>query len=261
MINLKLYIANIALGAILIAFCSCEISEEVHMNSPELIDASKGTSVLSLFEEIDMIVLALVQYESINGKLLTLSTGDFCQETIVSKNAKENSVTADFGVGCLSTKGVKRAGIIKIINGDTFWANGNVTQVILSDFYIDGVKISGKRILTNKGVDQANRLLNFEAIMDRGMVTWPSEEPLYTDYQHDRAIYFPSANKGFSFSLVGQTEIKDLKGNSLRAEIVDPMVFNTDCMVYGMPSPSSGSLAIKRGKSETVMVNFNQKCN
>lgn len=230
------------------------------MEISNLIEADKGTSVLSIFEEIDLIVLTIIQHESETNRLLTLAVEDFCQETEVIKNKKERSVTVDFGDGCVSSKGVKREGIIKVINSSNFWTKGNLTQIILDSFYIDGVKISGTRLLTNRGFNEANRQFNFETVMNRGVVTWPLEEPLVTEYYHDRTIYLPPTESGIKFSLIGKTEIKDNYGNSLLAEIVEPMIFREDCMYKGIPFPSTGSLAIKRSQSETVIVNFNNKC-
>lgn len=258
--NIKLYIAYFAFGIQILVFGSCQSLDEKPLEIHGLIDAAKGTAVLSLFEEIDLIALALIQHESVNDRLLSLTVDDFCKETQLIKNEKEKSVTADFGDGCMSSKGVKREGVIKVINSTNFWSKGNVTQIILDGFYIDGVKVSGIRSLTNNGFDLVNRQFNFESVMHNGFVTWPSEEPLLTEYLHDRTIYLPTKDSGFTFSLMGKTEIKDQKGNSLLAEIIKPMVFREDCMVHGIPSASSGSLAIKRGHSDTVLVNFNNLC-
>lgn len=258
--NIKLYIANFAFGIQILAFGSCQSLDEKPMELHGPIDVAKGTAVLSLFEEIDLIALALIQHESVNDRLLSLTVDDFCKETQLIKNEKEKSVTADFGIGCISPKGVKREGVIKVINYPSFWSKGNVTQIILDGFYIDGIKVSGIRSLTNKGFDQVNRQFNFESVMNKGIVAWPSEEPLVTEYLHDRTIYLPTINSGFTFSLIGKTEIKDQKGNSLLAEIIRPMIFREDCMSHGIPSASSGRLAIKRVHSETVLVNFNDLC-
>ncbi len=258
--HLKLTIAKIVFGIQIFAFGSCQSLDEKPVEMPGLIEANKGVAVLSVFEEIDMIALAMIQHESGNDRKMTLTVDGFCQETIIIKNTKEKSVTADFGDGCVSSKGVKREGYIKVISLDNFWSKGSVTKIIMDSLYIDGVKVSGTRTLTNKGFDQVNRQLNFEAVMHRGIVTWPTEQPLFTEYRHDRTISFPTGKSGFSFSLIGKTEIKDKKGNSLLAEIVQPMIFQESCMNHGTPTPSSGSLAIIRSQSETLVVNFNAAC-
>ncbi|HSI75902.1 MAG TPA: hypothetical protein VK957_08400 [Lunatimonas sp.] len=224
------------------------------------IDVSKGAEVLSLFEEIDLIALTMIQHESVNNRSMTLTVEDFCQETSLIKNTNEKSVTADFGDGCVSSKGVKRAGSIKVISSDNFWSKGSVTQIVMDSFYIDGVKVSGIRTLTNKGFDQGNRKLNFESVMHRGEVTWPMESALFTEYFHDRTISLPTGKSGFAFSLVGKTELTDQNGNSLLAEIVKPMVFQESCIQHGIPTASSGSLAIIRRQSETMVLNFNAIC-
>ncbi|WP_158860904.1 hypothetical protein [Lunatibacter salilacus] len=258
--NLKLYIAKFAFGFQILAFGSCQSFDENPLEIQSQIDASKGTAVLSLFEEIDMIALAMIQHESVNNRAMTLTVEDFCQETSLIKNINEKSITADFGDGCDSSKGVKRAGSIKVISSDNFWSKGSVTQIVLDSFYIDGVKVTGIRTLTNKGFDQDNRNLNFESVMRRGEVTWPMESALYTEYVHDRTISLPTGKSGFTFSLVGKTELTDQNGNSLLAEIVKPMVFQESCILHGTPTASSGSLAIIRRQAETLVVNFSAKC-
>lgn len=258
--KLKLYIAKIAFGVQILAFGSCQSFDENPVEIQVQIDASKATAVLSLFEEIDLTALALIQHESVNNRTMTLTVEDFCKETSIVKNTKEKSVTADFGSGCVSSKGVKREGSIKVISLDNFWTKGSVTKIIMDSFYIDGVKISGTRSLINKGFDSNNRQLNFESVMHRGEVTWPMEQTLFTDYLHDRTISLPTGKSGFTFSLIGKTEIMDQKGNSLLAEIVKPMIFQESCMHHGTPTPSSGSLAIIRKKSETLVVDFNTVC-
>jgi hypothetical protein len=258
---LKLYIAIFVFGVQILAFPSCQSLDERPMETSGMIEAGKGTAVLSLFEEIDLIALALIQHESINNRTLTLTVEGFCQETLITKNTKEKSVTADFGNGCISAKGVKREGILKVFSNGNFWSNGSVTQIIMDGFFIDGVKVSGVRTLTNNGFDQVNHVLNFKSVMHGGEVTWPMEsQPLITEYLHERTISLPTAKEGFTFSLMGKTEITDKKGNSLVLEIVKPVIFQESCMRYGTPTPSSGSLTISRSKSETLLVNFSAAC-
>lgn len=258
--NIKLNIVYFAFGIQILAFGSCLSLGENPMEIPGQIDAVKGTELISLFEEIDMIAMALIQHESINGRVMTLSVDDFCKDTSIIKNIKEKSVTATFGDGCVSSKGVKRVGSIKVINPDNFWSKGSETKLIMDSFYIDGIKVSGTRTLTNNGFDQSNRQLNFRSVMPLGEVTWPMEKALITEYVHDKLIVLPTGKSGFMCSLIGKTKIRNQKGNSLLAEIVEPMIFKESCMKYGTPVPSSGSLAIIRSQLETLVVNFNAAC-
>jgi hypothetical protein len=234
--------------------------DENPIGSPELIDAGKGAAVLSVFEEIDIIALALIQHEAFNNRQLTLAVEDFCKETLLFKNTKDKSISADFGEGCISSKGVRREGVIKVVNSNNFWSNGNETQIILDNFYIDGVKVSGTRILTNRGYVHNSRQLKLESVMNRVMVMWPSEEALSIACLHNKTINLPTVESGFIFSVTGKSEMKDRKGTSLVAEIVKPMVFKQDCTHQGLPSPTSGSMEIKRSQSEAIVVNFNEAC-
>lgn len=258
--NLKFNIVYFVFLVQIIVFGSCQSLDENTIEIHGQIDAAKGSEVISLFEEIDWIALTLLQYESAHDRTMTLTVEGFCQETAIIKNIRENSVTVDFGNGCVTSKGVKRAGSIKVISSDNFWSQGSITQIIMNSFFIDGVKVSGSRTLTNKGFDQSNRHLIFETIMRRGEVTWPMEQTLVTDYMHDRMISLPTGKSGFTCSLIGKTEIRDHKGNSLLAEIVKPMVFLQSCMNHGQPIASSGSLAIIRSQTETLLVNFDTEC-
>lgn len=258
--NIKLYIAYFASGIQILTFGSCQSLAENPMEISGQIDAVKGTTLISLFEEIDMIAMALIQHESVNSRMMTLSVDDFCKDTSITKNIKEKSVTATFGDECVSSKDVKRVGSITVINPDNFWSKGSETKLILDSFYIDGIKVSGTRTLTNNGFDESNRQLNFKSVMLRGEVTWPMEQVLITEYVHDKLIALPTGKLGFTFSLIGKTKIRDQKGNSLLAEIVEPMIFRESCMKYGTPTPSSGSLAIIRSQLETLVVNFNAAC-
>lgn len=240
---------------------SCQTSEGDFVSQPDMIPAERGTEVLSIFEEIDLIALSLVQQEVANGRRIQPTLEHYGDKVLISTNPNENSVTVDFGAGSESDRGVKFSGVYKMFHPLNFWAKGSVSHIELEGFYVDGVQITGVRTLNNVGFEVSNKTLSFEATMEKGTVTWPGEEPIEVNYHHRRNLEVASVSAKLRFHLTGRTELRDKYGRRLVAEVVKPMVFQETCMVYGKPDPSSGSLMISRGDSEKMIKDFYRNCN
>ncbi|MCC5937407.1 MAG: hypothetical protein JJU34_09005 [Lunatimonas sp.] len=250
-------------GLVLFSFfllASCQTIEGEFPSQPDMIPAERGTEMLSIFEEIDLIALSLVQQEVTNGRSIKSALEHYGDKVTISRSPGDNSVTVDFGAGSESDRGVKFRGIYKMYHPLNFWAKGSVTQIELDGFFVDGVQVSGVRTLSNVGFEVSNKTLTFEANMEKGTVTWPGEESIEVNYHHRRNLEVASVSAKLRFHLTGKTELKDKYGRRLIAEVVKPMVFQETCMVYGKPDPSSGSLLISRGDSEKIVKDFYRDC-
>lgn len=228
---------------------------------PDMISAERGTEALSIFEEIDLIALSLVQQEVTNGRSIKRALEQYGDKITISRSTDGNSVTVDFGESSESERGVKFRGVFKMYHPLNFWAKGSVSHIELEDFYVDGVRVTGIRTLSNVGFEVSNKMLTMEATMEMGTVTWPGEESIEVDYRHRRNLEVASVSTKLRFHLTGRTELRDKYGRRLVAEVVKPMVFQETCMVYGKPDPSSGSLMISRGDSEKMIKDFYRNCN
>ncbi|WP_209331125.1 hypothetical protein [Lunatimonas salinarum] len=261
---MKAFLTYFGTGIVLFSFllmASCQTAEGDLISPPDMIPAERGTEVLMIFEEVDLIALSLVQQEVANGRKIQPTLEHYGDKVTLSRNTAERSVTVEFGEGSESDRGVKFRGVFKMYHPLNFWAKGSFSHIELIDFYVDGVRITGDRMLNNMGFEVSNKTLTFEANMENGTVTWPGEEAVDLDYHHRRNLEVASVSGKLRFHLTGRTELKDRYGRRLIAEVVKPMVFQEDCMVYGKPDPSSGSLLVSRGNEEKMVKDFFKDCN
>ena len=82
------------------------------------------------------------------------------------------TIDIDFGAGCTDPRGNVRSGkIIIIFDGRRFLPGSSIT-IIFNDYVINGIKLSGKRTLTNiTGSNEASP--KFQIQLEDGKIEWP----------------------------------------------------------------------------------------
>lgn len=248
------------LGILMMAV-SCHSEDGITNNAPNLIPVERGSELLSIFEEIDLIVLALVQEDIADARRIHPLLEHYGEKVVLTSNLKDGSVTVDFGADSESDRGVRFRGMLRVYLPTNFWAKGSLTRIVLDSFYVDNVQISGVRSLVNAGYELNSKMLTFDASMANGLMTWPQEEAMEITYHLQRRLEVSSVEDQLRFSLTGITEMKDKFGRQLTVEVVAPMVFQEKCMFSGKADPLSGSILVSRGDANSMTVNFKRACN
>ncbi|HMG14326.1 MAG TPA: hypothetical protein VK590_02695, partial [Saprospiraceae bacterium] len=96
-----------------------------------------------------------------------------------------NTVTIDFGTGCLGKGGRTRAGQIIVTLTDAITNLGAVRTATLQNYSVDGVKIEGKKILTNLGANAAGNITLSRKVegvvvtfLDGSIASWDAQQTI-----------------------------------------------------------------------------------
>lgn len=239
---------------------SCQVAEEDGDLGPTPISVQKGEEIISIFEELDLIVLSLLKEEGSNSRLVAPLMEQYGAGLKVKWISSEGAIVLDFGSESESARGVKFSGEMKMYYPEKFWAKGSNTRLEFTNFSIDGVRLSGIRNIKNSGFDSGSKLVRFEASMENGQVIWPGETAMKVTYFHQRDIDVGSVNMNLRFRLTGRTVIRDPFGRKLIAEVVTPMEFRESCMQWGKAHASGGKLSVQTEKADQFVIDFEGDC-
>jgi hypothetical protein len=133
----------------------------------------------------DMAMVAVASDEGTAGGKLTSGTSTlnvnddrFCAIVLLTFNEASTlnhpigSLDIDFGTGCPDVRGNVRSGRIKVeFNGRRFLPGSSIT-ITFVNYYINGIKLSGTRTLTN--ISGSNEdAPKFQIELENGLAVWP----------------------------------------------------------------------------------------
>jgi hypothetical protein len=150
-LNIK-KIALVILGASLV-FSSCQ-RDGVEPVKYELTDDDKGfgsdhSRMEFLNEDVENIANMAIWADSTQS-ILTING---CQP-FINHDTNLNKIVIDFGSGCPSpnpNEEVVRKGRIIVNYTMKYWDSGSVHTITFDDYYYDGVRLSGYKIIENRG--------------------------------------------------------------------------------------------------------------
>ncbi|NBP58429.1 hypothetical protein EBU71_18230, partial [bacterium] len=93
--------------------------------------------------------------------------------------ANPDTITVDFGNGCVGNDGKTRAGILRIIKTGPYFTTGTVITIIPDGYSVNGNILSGYRQITNTGVNSSGQP-TFDVVVNasltlanqQGLITW-----------------------------------------------------------------------------------------
>lgn len=143
------------------------------------------------------------------------------------------TVTLDFGTGCLSKRGHTRKGILTItMSADPKTAGAVVTVLPSSNFFVDDIKVEGTRTWTNLGKD-SNGNKSWKREVKGGKLTFPSGKT--TSFDASETIK-QTAGAGTVLNLTddvyeisGSRTGTNRNGKTYTATITSPLVKNGEC--------------------------------
>jgi hypothetical protein len=124
-------------------FFSCKKKDD---DTPDYTIASEISSVQDDMDDAHKVSQDAM---SSNGQLRTDGVLSGC--TSINWDGPNNKITIDFGTGCVGNDGRLRKGQILITYTGHYTTTGTVVTVKTYNYYVDGKKIDGKRVITNNG--------------------------------------------------------------------------------------------------------------
>ncbi len=142
-----------------------------------------------------------------------------------------NTITIDFGTSCLGKGGRTRAGQIIVTLTDAITNPGAVRTATLQNYSVDGVKIEGKKTLTNLGPD-ANGNMTLSRHVEGIVVTFPDGSTRSWDAQQTityLAGFGTKQNSDDIIEVTGSGSGINKKGKSFGYTIIEALLKDKSC--------------------------------
>ncbi|OOG78858.1 hypothetical protein [Algoriphagus sp. A40] len=235
----------LALPGILL-FTSCD--KDDNLPSSQLEDTEETSQEVDLtatMEDIDEVTLTGFQRNGFADRSLITLEEDLCEKVKINWSPNEKRMVIDFGEGCTSPKGVTRKGKIIVTYTGRYWVPGSKITTRFDDFYVDGRKIEGIRVVTNEGFNENDKFFSFKTVVEGGKITWPDGTFRTFEARHTKKIFLPNGDRGFVYAVSGGSKGINRKGNEYVVEIKSPLIFVERCIRTGVRIPNEGSMEIK----------------
>lgn len=206
--------------AFLFVACQKEEMESDDIQSAE--DASSSESLLNSAN--DEAVLAM--YSSGN------STGCPTVTWADTPGSYPNTITLDFGTGCVGTYGHTKSGKLIIeVTGDLY-TTGSIRSMSTENFFVDDVEVEGTRSVTNLGNNDSDQMHWSVEITD-ARLTFPDEQ--FVEWSASRVRTLIEGQSTFEtaeddvYSITGGSQGVNRRGQSFSSTIVSPLIKSMDC--------------------------------
>ena len=147
------------------------------------------------------------------------------------KGTFPNTITIDFGTGCLGKGGRTRAGQIIVTLTDAIINQGAVRTATLQNYSVDGVKIEGKKTLTNLGPNASgNTTLSRKVegikvtFLDGSTASWDAMQTITY-----LAGFGTKQNSDDIIEITGSGTGINKKGNVFSYNILEPLLKDKSC--------------------------------
>jgi hypothetical protein len=164
-------------GLILFASQSCRKDSGNDVIDSDTIAAEDNATAEDIFND----VFALMDETARDQP--ALRTGGFrasCAQITVDSTSNPKVLTLDFGTGCTGNDGRTRSGKIIITFTGRYRDAGTVITHTFDNYYVNGNKVEGTKIVTNMGTNSAGHMYYKIEVKDakittaNGVITWQS---------------------------------------------------------------------------------------
>lgn len=249
----KVSFIALALGAIMFTACQEDgsvVNETVELSvATAAYDATSEAVLSTSMEEVDLTTDETIEkYFAQEGR----KRFDRLECATVTEDSTTNMITIDFGDGCEDRRGVLRSGKIIVEYSGRRHTPGSYRIVTFEDFYLDSVKIEGKRTLTNTTDTTVADVYVYETKLEGGVLTFADGTTITRDAAHTRTKYKgESWNEGYT-TLTGSASGLLQDGTEYTSTILEEIVFTRECEVH---APVSGVKEFVAGET-TITIDF-----
>lgn len=243
---------------------SCSKQDNGSISSTDISLAQDDAYASALFDEVDDMVVTEVANLDASGYSTNAKKSfeeDVCRTVTVDhpdSTTFPKVITIDYGTGCsvvFNGDTITRAGQIVITITNRWWMEGAQHSVSFNNFYMNGAKIEGTRIITNMGIN-AKRHLELGIELKNGQITFQDGTVMTREANHVRewARTFNPMNDTVFVS--GTANGVNILGETYSRTIIDPLVM-VHCPANHMRWVTvGGSIEITNSERGTTTIDF-----
>ena len=229
------FLSLLILGALIVSSCGTDDNPV-----PDLSVVNEDTQVNMAFEEIDNMTLTVLSETGLSARTtLDFPTGKLCEGAIVTLDEESKKIKVDFGDGCTSTDGVTRKGIVMIAYTGNLLFQGAQITTTFDGYEVNGLKVEGNRMLTNKGADLETSTINVDVNIQNGKVTWPDGTYVTVTSDQERSIKLGTQG-GYEATVTGTASGISRGGFEYTSSVTEPLIYTKSCIESGVSVPLSG---------------------
>lgn len=251
--NYSLFSLSCGLLAVLLAFSSCEKSDEpLPQTEAELIEESNLVNEI-ITEALGMALTNLPIGMS-DARVMRISEQTYCGEFYIDESESETTYTlvADFGDGCVGPDNIKRSGrvVFDFINVDLF--ETFFVKVSFDDFFYNDHQVEGTQTLKMFPLDWEQFSMQAEIETVGGKVTWPDGSFATTASKYIQKTFVDFEAGAGKIEIEGNSVNKSRAGTEFTTSILKPLVIETKCLEKGVKTVTSGIQQLVAGFTMTV---------
>jgi hypothetical protein len=176
-------------GMILAVFLMLSCKEEDRLTVSDTQEITEESVTDSYFLDLDDMATVAVSAPSNDeysggraATTLTIVDSRFCEGAVVTITPSANStitepsgvMTVNFGVGCTDQRGNTRSGKLTFTYNKWRFQPGSTIVITTDNYYINGVRLEGKRTLTNINGDNDDETVarKFNSLLEDGKATF-----------------------------------------------------------------------------------------
>ena len=239
---------NIALvGLLFLGLQSCSDSNSV-FPEPDLSAVNDEIAVNRVYEDMDNYTLTVLESSGLGARIMASQNESICAGVDINVNRDTKKIIVDFGQGCTSSSGITRKGkVILDYTGNFLFPGASVTTTF-DGYEVEGLKVEGRRKITNTGIDLINSKVNLTVEVNNGKVTWPDNTFVSFNSEQVRSVSLGS--QGYQIEITGTANGKGRAGANFNSSTISPLTVTQDCVDSGVLIPSRGVLGFVSGGAE-----------
>jgi hypothetical protein len=231
----KIFLAAVA--AVLISFSSCnKTSELIDQTSVDLADDDAVSDAIyeDVFNTADNASIILDSYaKSADSKSETV-LADTCPTITITRPTAATwpkLMTIDYGTGCTGFNDNTRSGKIVIEVTGPRLTLGSKRTVTFVDYYFNGMKVEGTKVIENKGYNSNQNLL-VSVKLTGGKITLPDGKTAERTIDHQREFTAGLLTKNIwddEYLITGTASGKNIKGVEYTNTIITALNWKRAC--------------------------------
>ncbi len=183
---------------------------------------------------------------------------DSCPVVIITKptaNPWPKIITVDYGVSCTGLNEIVRSGKIIIEISAPRMETGSKRTVTFSDYYVNGNKVEGTKVLENTGFNASQHLV-ISVKLTGGKITLPDGKVIEREVNHQREWIAGLMTRNIwddECLVSGTASGVNIEGVEYTNSILTALHWTRACRFI-----VSGVVQIERGDAQPVMIDYGQ---
>ena len=222
--------------------------------TPNLADLNEITAeavVDFVNDDIDNIVMDnMDQIEIIRGEVIDSRRFNPFRDRggcgIKTHDENAQRIVINFGDGCLGNDNIERSGKIIIDYTSRRRVAGAVITTTFEDFFVNGNKVEGTRVLTNtSSIDTLNER-SFNIVASDGRIVFDDGSERTFESERIRVWSLEESSREVTLTITGSSSGTTRNGETFSTEIVSPIIFTNSCSQVGV------KVAVEGAKNRTL---------